>query len=123
MIDTAQSVLKDPSVLNAVVFCIAALGGQVLHAVKKWSDGYDWVFSNPRRTIGAIVANIGGMAGFVATPGALSGMQLGTLIALGIFMGLSADSVINKSGQRPWTDEERAENAAKNGLPINDRVK
>ena len=116
MTDAAQTVLKDPSVLNAIVFCVAAVGGQVLHAVKKWSDGFDWIFANPRRTVGAIIANLTGMVGFVST-GALDNVSLGTVIALGIFMGLSADSVLNAGKQKVWTPEERATNAAQRQGP------
>lgn len=113
MIAAAQKVLDDPSVLNATLFCIAATFGQVLHAVKKWADGFEWVFTNPRRTVGAVVANVGGMVGFIST-GALSDIpQIGTVIALGIFMGLSADSVLNKGSQVIWDDARRAKEAAK----------
>ena len=108
-----QTVLKDPSVLNAVVFCIAALSGQILHAVKKWADGYQWVLSNPRATVGAVIGNLAGMVGFVST-GALDEItKIGTVIALGIFMGLTADSVLNRGQQRVWTEAERAEKAGK----------
>ena len=107
MMEAAQTVLQDPSVLNATVFCVAAIGGQVLHAVKKWVDGYAWVMSNPRATVGAVIGNVTGMVGFIST-GALDEVtKVGTVIALGLFMGLSADSVINRGSQRVWSDAER----------------
>lgn len=97
-----QTVLKDPSVLNATVFCVAALGGQILHAVKKWTEGYQWVLSNPKATVGAVLANMVGMVGFVST-GALDEItKIATVIALGLFMGMSADSAINKGSRAVW---------------------
>lgn len=105
-----QTVLKDPSTANAVIFCAAAAAGQLLHAVKKWCEGYQWVTANPRATVGAIIGNVTGMVGFVAT-GALDDItKIGTVIALGAFMGLSADSVLNKGAKEVWTQEERDAN-------------
>ena len=108
MIEAAQTVLKDPSVLNATVFCVAAFSGQILHAVKKWAEGEAWVMANVRRTVGAFAGNIAGMLGFIST-GVLDDMsKMGTIIALGVFMGFTADSALNKGGRKPWSDEERA---------------
>jgi len=108
MNQAVQAMLQDASVVNATVFCTAAMCGQLLHMVKKWADGYERVLSNPRATVGALIGNISGMVGFVST-GALDEItKVGTVIALGIFMGLSADSVLNKGQQRVWTDDERA---------------
>ena len=105
--------MDDLSLLKATVFCIAAISGQLLHAIKKWSEGYAWVLSNPRATVGAVIANLTGMAGFISM-GTLDGISaLGTVGALGLFMGLSADSVLNKGAQKEWTDEQRAANGAK----------
>jgi hypothetical protein len=107
MLEAAQTVLKDPSVLNATVFCAAAFAGQGLHHVKKWAEGEDWTMANFRRTVGALAGNVAGMLGFVAT-GALDDMaKIGTVIALGAFMGFSADSALNKGSRKEWTDEER----------------
>lgn len=103
-----QTVLKDPSVLNSVVFCVAAVAGQILHGIKKWTEGYIWVTANPRATVGAVIGNLAGMAGFIST-GALDDItKIATVMWLGLFMGLSADSVLNKGSQKVWTEEERA---------------
>ena len=107
MIDAAQKVLQDPSVLNAIAFASAAIGGQVLHALKKWGEGEEWVLVNVRRTVGAVVANVVAIAGFIST-GALDEItKIATVLALGLFMGFSADSAINKGARKPWTDAER----------------
>lgn len=103
-----QTVLADPSILNAAVFCVAAVAGQSAHAIKKWAEGEAWVLANAKRTIAAILGNLGGMAAFIST-GALDDMKkTATVIALGLFMGFSADSAINKGSRAAWTDEERA---------------
>ena len=63
---------------------------------------------NFKRTLAAMIGNVGGMVAFVAT-GALDGIpHIGTIIALGISMGISLDSVINKGAREPWTQEQRA---------------
>ena len=99
--------LKDQSLINALIFAVAALSGQLLHAVKKWSDGEAWLLANPRRTIGACIGNLTAIAGFI-TSGTIDGMKLAQLIFLGVFMGLSADSVLNKGARAEWTPEQRA---------------
>ena len=107
MMDAAQKVLRDPSVLNAVAFASAAIMGQVLHALKKWSEGEAWIMANARRTVGAIIANGVAIAGFIST-GALDEItKIATVLALGLFMGFSADSAINKGSREVWTDEQR----------------
>ena len=103
-----QSILKDPSVANSVLFCAAAVAGQLGHAVKKWTEGESWILSNWKRTVGAVLTNIVGMAGFVST-GALDEItKVATIIALGLFMGFSSDSAINKGSRAVWTDADRA---------------
>lgn len=109
MMDAAQKVLQDPSVINAVAFASAAIVGQVLHALKKSLEGEAWVLENAKRTIAAVIGNFIAIAGFIST-GALDEItKIATVLALGLFMGFSADSAINKGGARQvWTDAERA---------------
>jgi len=109
MMEAAQKVLQDQSVLNAVAFGSSAIFGQVLHALKKWAEGEAWILANARRTVGAVIANFVAIAGFIST-GALDEItKIATVLALGLFMGFSADSALNKGGSRVvWTDEERA---------------
>lgn len=103
MQEAIQTVLENPTVLNASLFCVAALVGQIFHAIKKWAEGYNWIMDNFRRTIGAVIGNITGMIGFVSS-GALDNIgSMGTLLALGLFMGLSADSVLNAGSRVKWT--------------------
>ena len=102
-----QTMIQDASLVNAAVFCAAAVGGQFLHAVKKWTEGYDWVRSNMRATIGAVLANALGIVGFVST-GALDEVtKIATVISLGLFMGFSADSAVNKGSRKVWDAEAK----------------
>ena len=97
-----QTVLDNPTVLNASLFCVAAMVGQIFHAIKKWAEGYDWIMGNFRRTVGAIIGNITGMVGFISS-GTLDNIgSMGALIAFGLFMGLSADSVLNSGSRVKW---------------------
>ena len=112
MIEATQRLLADPSVLHAAVFCAAAIAGQVLHALKKWSEGEQWLLGNLRRTVGAVIGNLTAMAGFISTGTLTDIPALGTVIALGVFMGLSADSLLNKgAGRAGWSEAEREQRA------------
>ena len=90
----------DPSILNAGIFCAAATAGQFFHAAKKWSEGLDWITSHPRATVGAVIANLMGMATFVGSGSLDSITAAGTLIAFGLSWGFSADAAANKGTQR-----------------------
>ncbi len=110
MIDAAQKVLQDQSVLNAVAFASAAILGQVLHALKKWAEGEAWILANAKRSVAAVIGNLIAIMGFIST-GALDSMpKIATVLALGLFMGFSADSAINKGARREWTEAERNAN-------------
>lgn len=106
------NLLKNPDVLAALIFCAAALAGQVLHGLKKWGDGEDWMLSNFRRTVGAMIGNIGGMAVFIQTGvlGPLMAVPNGTfaLILFGFMNGFTSDSALNKGSKKIWSDDERA---------------
>ena len=108
-----QTMLKNPDILAALIFCAAALFGQVLHAIKKWGDGEDWVLSNLRRTVGAVIGNMVGMVVFIQT-GVLAPIMaqpngLFAIVLFGIYNGFSADSALNKGTRKVLTPEERAE--------------
>ncbi len=106
-----QTALKNPDALAALIFCAAALGGQVLHAIKKWCDGEDWVLSNLRRTVGAVIGNMVGMVVFIQT-GVLAPIMaqqngLFAIVLFGIYNGFSADSALNKGTRKVLTEDER----------------
>lgn len=107
-----KSILNDPAVINAVLFCCAAALGQVLHALKKWADGevsspLDWITVSLRHSVGALIGNLGGMIAFVGS-GVLEPMAPGALVIFGLMNGFSADSALNKATRTAWTPEERA---------------
>ena len=115
---TLQAILNDKTTINAVIFCLAAALGQVLHAVKKWADGevsnpLDWITQSARHSISALIGNMGGMIAFIAT-GVLDPLTPGGLIIFGLMNGFTADSALNKATRATWTPEQRA---AKNEEP------
>ncbi len=108
-----QTILKNPDILAALIFCASALSGQVLHAIKKWGDGEQWILSEPRRTVGAIIGNMVGMVVFIQT-GVLAPIMaqpngLFALVLFGLTNGFTSDSALNKGTRKVLTDEERAE--------------
>lgn len=109
---TLQAILNDTTTINAIIFCLAAALGQVLHAVKKWADGevdnpLEWVTQSARHSVSAMIGNLGGMIAFVAT-GVLDPMTPGALVIFGLMNGFTADSALNKASRTAWTDVERA---------------
>lgn len=111
-----QSILKNPDVIAALVFCASALTGQVFHAVKKWAEGYDWIMGSPRRTVGAVIGNLGGMIVFIQTGvlGPLMAMPNGmfAIFLFGFMNGFTSDSALNASAKKIWSEAERAEHEA-----------
>ena len=109
---TINTILNDKTTVNAIIFCLAAALGQVLHAVKKWADGevgnpLDWLTQSVRHSVSAMIGNMGGMIAFVAT-GVLDPMTPGALVIFGLMNGFTADSALNKATRTAWTDAERA---------------
>lgn len=113
---TLKQIFDNPDVSAALIFCVSASIGQIMHALKKWADGevesaFQWVTGNIRRTVGAVIGNIGGMVVFIQTG------VLGPLLALpngwwaiflfGFMNGFSADSALNKSSRAAWSESER----------------
>ena len=100
-----QAMLKNPDIVATLFFCIAASVGQILHAIKKWSDGevnspVEWLTVNLRHTVGAVIGNLGGMLVFIQTGvlGPLMAMPNGmfALILFGFMNGYTVDSGLNK---------------------------
>lgn len=118
-----KDIFNNPDVAAALLFCVTAVGGQVLHAIKKWGDGEveciaDWFRTGIRGTVSAMIANVAGMLLFVQT-GILTAIyqaQHGwwALILFGFMNGFTSDSGLNKGIRKVWTPEERA---AKNAQP------
>ena len=117
-------IFRNENAIAAMIFCASAGIGQILHAVKRWSDGdvdspLAWLTSGLRRTVGAVIGNIGGMVVFIQTG------VLGPMLALpngwwaiflfGFMNGFTADSALNKGVRSAWTDAERKEKGVGDG--------
>ena len=99
----------DKSVLNACLYIVGAVVGQLFYWVYRWSEGEEWVLVNFRRTVAAVVVNMGSMATVVAA-GTVDNMTVAAAFATGVTLGIAADSVVNKGVRKPWSDKEREEN-------------
>jgi len=103
--------LAGPAEVNTIMFIIAALIGQILHGVLKWTQGeanspVGWFTSNIKATIGAFIANIG------ITITAIQLLPIDTMTAwaslyAGLLCGLGSDT-LNKGARPAWTPEQRA---------------
>lgn len=112
-----KQIFDNPDVAAAIIFCLSALPGQVLHGIKKWADGevdciLSWYTQNGRRTVSALIGNAAGMLIFIQT-GVLTPIYQApngwwALVLFGFMNGFSADSALNKAQRAQWTDEQRA---------------
>lgn len=110
MIDTAQKVLQEPSVLNGALFTISALFGQVANFGVRWLRKEAVCFlhyffrDHWRLSLAAFITNVVGIVSAIALVG-LEGQKPMWIIATGIGLGFMADSIINK-GRRVKYDKE-----------------
>ena len=105
---TLPGLLSDKSVLNACLYVVGAVIGQLFYWVYRWSEGEEWVLVNFRRTVAAVIVNVGSMAAVVAA-GTVDNMTVAAAFATGVTLGIAADSVINKGTRKQWTKKEREE--------------
>ena len=112
-----DAVLKDPAILNAGVYIVAAFAGQIFFAVKLWAGKqiecvWDRFGDDPRASVAAVISNITVMVGVVAIL-PLDTMPLSACLLTGFLQGISADSTLNKSERRQWSEAERQAAGAK----------
>jgi hypothetical protein len=106
--------LAGPAEVNTILFVLAALVGQFLHGVLKWTRGeaespLAWFTSNIKATIGAVIANIGiTVAAIQLLP--IDGMTAWASLYAGLLCGLGSDT-LNKGARPTWTPEQRAAKA------------
>jgi hypothetical protein len=112
MNDMIQTVVADPGVRNAVLFTAAALAGQAIHGIKKWTAGEEWMFANLKRTVAAVIANLTAVVAAIQL--GLDNLTLSQLLAAGVTLGLSADTLVNKGVRKPWSEDQRE---AKSAIP------
>ena len=113
---TLTQIFDKPQVAAALLFCMGAIGGQVMHAIKKWADGEvdcisAWLLGNPKRAVSAAIGNGAGMLIFIQT-GVLGSIYQTpdgwwALCLLGFMNGFTADSALNKATRSAWTPEKR----------------
>lgn len=96
--------VDDPTVQRAALYLGAALVGQMGHGLKKWGTGeaclWDWfIRQRPGRTVAAVCTNLGAAAAVLAT-GAVDSASLGAVIGMGLAVGYSADSLVNRGAKK-----------------------
>jgi hypothetical protein len=103
--------LENPTGLNILLFFLAAIFGQGLHGVMKWTRGEAaspaaWFTSNIKATMAAVIANLGlSIAAVQLLP--IDHMTPWASLLAGLMNGLGSDTLNN--GTRPtWTQEQRA---------------
>jgi hypothetical protein len=90
--------------LTALAFFGLGFLSMLTHAVKKWVAGeiqgnlIDWYVVNPKMTVGAIIACIGGVATAILT-GTLTDYMAGAQVLAVWGIGFAADTV-NSQGKR-----------------------
>ncbi len=97
-----DKMFDNPDFWGAVLFCLSAGVGQVLHFIKKWAEGdAGWVTTNIRRSVAAAIGNLGGMIVFIQTGVLGPILQLPNgpwaVFLFGFLNGFTADSALNKS--------------------------
>src|SRR4030088_2836978 len=103
--------LEGPTGINILLFFLAAVFGQILHGVMKWTRGEAvspaaWFTSNIKATVTAVIVNFG------LTITAVQLLPIGSMtpwasLLAGVTTGLASDTV-NKGARAEWTDEQRA---------------
>lgn len=86
---------------TAMMFYAIGFASMISHAVKKWVTGeirgglIDWYVCNPRMTVGALMACIGGIAMAILS-GALTDHTSGAQILAAWGIGYAADTINNQ---------------------------
>ena len=111
MNDMIQTVVTDPGVRNGILFASAAVGGQVLHIIKKWAQGEGNMFTNPKRAVAAAIGNL--TAIFTAMLVGVDNLTLSQALITGMLTGLGANSMLFKGERAEWTPNERKANNLK----------
>lgn len=90
--------------VNSAVFFVIGFLSMLSHAVKKWTMGeirgsvIDWYWMNPRATVGAVLACVGGIATAILS-GALVDYTVGAQLIAAWGIGYSADTINNQESK------------------------
>lgn len=105
MTDIIHQMLNSADFMAAMLFCSAAVLGQVSHSVKKWGEGeapcaFYYLTTSIRRTVGAVFGNVGAMVVFIQSGvlGPMMGLPNGwwAITLFGFMNGFSANSALNR---------------------------
>lgn len=83
---------------TAFMFYTIGILSMLIHALKKWTQGeikgnlIDWYWMNPRSTLGAVLACLGGIATAILS-GALTDFTVGAQILATVGIGYASDTV------------------------------
>jgi hypothetical protein len=117
LLTSISKALSGAAQVNVVLFFTAALIGQALYGVRKWTQGeaaspVTWFTSNVKATVAAVITNIGVTTLAVSLLPIESMTAYASLFA-GLLCGLGSDAVVNKGVRPDWTPEQRAAASAK----------
>jgi hypothetical protein len=126
---SARQIFDNPEVAAAILFCVSAIAGQLLHGVKQSLAGearcIDWFRKDLRRTAAAMIGNAGGMLVFIATGvlGAVYQAPNGwwALLLFGFSNGFSAD-LRAEQGDARAVDRGRARRAHRRRRPMRETL-
>lgn len=112
MMEAVQTVLRDQSVNNAVLYSGGAILGMGINWTIKYLKGeieciVDMVRTKPKATAAAFLSQVVVLAGVVGT-GALDSVSKAVAVAVGVGAGAAIDAWTNAGKAKVWTDEERA---------------
>lgn len=106
MRDVLTQAFASPDADAAMLFCAAAILGQIAHSIKKWGEGdapcaFYYLTNSVRRTIGAAFGNVGCMVVFVQSGvlGPMMGLPNGwwSIVLFGFMQGFAANSALNRA--------------------------
>lgn len=92
--------------IQSAVFFVIGMAAMFIHALKKWTQGeiegdlMCWYRMNPRATIGAILACLGGV-GTAILSGALTDWTVGAQILAAVGIGYASDTLNNQVPKEP----------------------
>lgn len=96
----------DKTHLAQLVFLAGAILGQVMFWLKRWAQDEKPIMGYVKRTVAAVIGNFTGVVTILVS-GALGTMSPEAAFSYGIFLGISADSVLNRGERKEWPDVKR----------------
>lgn len=106
-------ILGDPALQKSVAYVVVCFIGQLAYAAKLWiwkeiDCVWDRFRHDPRATAQALITNMTVIIGVVALID-IGATPWKTVLVLALSQGIGADSAVNKSARKVWTESERVE--------------